>query len=166
MFVYGMAYGALAHSANHLSVWRTLSLSCFLFAGASQFTVLSLLQQSAPLFVIVSSVFLLNARQILYGLTLGPHLRDLSWRQLVPLAHGLTDESYSVTITAAYRRPLTVAYFAGAGASVFVPWQVSTLLGYALGGFIHHPETFGLDFAYIGAFIGLLVAQWYSPGAL
>jgi 4-azaleucine resistance transporter AzlC len=163
VFVYGVAYGALAHTTNHLSIVQTLSLSVFLFAGASQFTVLALLQQGAVLAVIVSSVFLLNARQILYGLSLGPYLRHISWRPLVFLSHGLTDECYSISIVAARARTISSWYFAGAGCAVFIPWFVSSALGYLLGGFINHPETFGLDFAYIGAFTGLFIAQWTCP---
>lgn len=159
VFAYGLAYGALAHTTNHLSLVQTLAMSIFVFAGASQFTVLALLHQGAAFGTIVSSALLLNARQILYGLNLGPYLRRLRPRVLAGLAHGLTDESYSVSIVATQKRELSALYFAGAGSAVFFPWLISSAAGFLLGGLIGDPQKFGLDYAYIGAFLGLLMAQ-------
>lgn len=159
VFTYGIAYGALAHSTNHLNVWQTLSMSLFVFAGASQFSILALLHQGTALWTIVGSTFLLNSRQALYGFTLGPHLRHLRLSTSALLAHGLTDESYSVAIVRTQTHSLSGSYFAGAGSAVLGPWLLSSLLGFLLGGFITNPGKFGLDFSYIGAFLGLLVAQ-------
>jgi len=160
VFAYGLAYGALAHSSNHLTLWQTLSLSVFVFAGASQFTILDLLHQGAGVYAIVSSVLFLNARQILYGLTLGPTLRGQRKWRLAFLAHGLTDESYSITIVQTGRgKSVTARYFLGAGTSVFVPWFIASAVGFAIGSFLQNPAKFGLDFAFVGAFLGLLLAQ-------
>jgi len=159
VFVYGTAYGALAHSTNHLSLLQTLAMSVFVFAGASQFTILALLHQGALLWTIVGSTFLINARQILYGLTLGQTLKHMPKRHLVWLAHGMTDESYSVTTVEAGKRQVRVAYFAGAGTAILGPWLLSSVVGFGLGGLIGDPARFGLDFAFIGAFLGLLIAQ-------
>lgn len=162
VFMYGLAYGALAHGDNHLSLLQTLAMSLFVFAGASQFTILSLMSQGAGIGAIVASTFLLNGRQALYGLTLGPHMRHIPRRWTALLAHGLTDESYSVTVIRANQTQLSSWYFAGAGSAVLGPWLLSSLLGYLLGGFIANPQRFGLDFAFVGAFLGLLVAQLHS----
>lgn len=159
VFAYGTAYGALAHSTNHLSFIQTIAMSAFVFAGASQFSILSLLHQNALLWVIVGSVFLINARQILYGLTLGQSLKHMRSWHLAWLAHGMTDESYSVTMVEAGKRQVRVAYFAGAGTAIFGPWLISSAVGFGLGGLIGDPARFGLDFAYIGAFLGLLISQ-------
>lgn len=159
VFTYGLAYGALAHSTNHLNLLQTLAMSVLVFAGASQFTILALFSQGAALFVILGSVFLLNARQILYGLSLGPHMRGISKKVLPFLAHGLTDESYSVSIAAAKSDSISAPFFLGAGSAVFVPWLISSAVGFALGGLIANPQKFGLDFAYTAAFMGLLGAQ-------
>lgn len=162
VFTYGLAYGALAHSTNHLGLVQTLAMSVFVFAGASQFTILALLQQGAVFWTIVSSVFFLNSRQILYGLSLGRHLTRIPIRRLLALSHGMTDESYSVTILAAEEREVSASYFFGAGTAIFVPWIFSSLLGYLIGSLIADPQRFGLDFAYTAAFMGLLGAQLQS----
>lgn len=162
VFTYGLAYGALAHSTNHLDLIQTLAMSVFVFAGASQFTILALLQQGAAFWTIVSSVFFLNSRQILYGLSLGRHLIKIPVRTLTVLSHGMTDESYSVSILAAEEHEVSRSYFFGAGTAIFVPWLISSLLGYLLGSLINSPQRFGLDFAYTAAFMGLLGAQLRS----
>lgn len=159
VFTYGTAYGALAHSTNHLSLIQTLAMSAFVFAGASQFTILGLLHQNAMMWTIIGSTFLINSRQILYGLTLGPSLKHLRKRDLVWLAHGMTDESYSVTTIEAERNQVRVAYFAGAGTAIIGPWLFSSAMGFWLGGLIGDPARFGLDFAFVGAFLGLLISQ-------
>lgn len=159
VLTYGTAYGALAHSTNHLSLIQTLTMSVLILAGASQFMILGLLHQGAMMWTIVTSTFIINARQILYGLTLGQSLKHLRKRDLVWLAHGMTDESYSVTTVEAGKNPVRASYFAGAGSAIFIPWLLSSALGYGLGGLIGDPARFGLDFAFIGAFLGLLVAQ-------
>ncbi|WDL95594.1 AzlC family ABC transporter permease [Alicyclobacillus sp. ALC3] len=156
---YGFAYGAIAHSTNHLDLARTLALSLFVFAGASQFTILALLHQGAGTLAIVTGTFLLNGRQVLYGVTLGPSLTHLRARLLALLSHGLTDESYSVMAVRTQKAQVTAAYFAGAGSAIFFPWQVSSLFGFIAGQAIGDPSRYGLDFAYIGAFLGLLAAQ-------
>lgn len=162
VFTYGVAYGALAHSTNHLGLVQTLAMSVFVFAGASQYTILALMHQAASFWTIVSSVFFLNSRQILYGLSLGPHVAKIPLRKLAVLAHGMTDESYSVSIIAANERHLSSRFFAGAGLAIFVPWLISSLVGYLIGSFIADPARFGLDFAYTAAFMGLLGAQLTS----
>ena len=159
VFTYGTAYGALAHSTNHLSLFQTLAMSAFVFAGSSQFTILGLLHQGAMMWTIIGSTFLINARQILYGLTLGQSLKHLRKRDLAWLAHGMTDESYSVTTVEAEKNQVRVTYFAGAGTAIIGPWLFSSAVGFWLGGLIGDPARFGLDFAFIGAFLGLLIAQ-------
>ncbi|WP_245631928.1 AzlC family ABC transporter permease [Alicyclobacillus ferrooxydans] len=159
VFTYGLAYGALAHSTNHLGLVQSLAMSVFVFAGASQFTILALLKQGTAFWAIVSSVFLLNSRQILYGLSLGQYLTKVKHGALPFLSHGLTDESYSVSILTAKEQELSSSFFAGAGTAIFVPWLISSALGYLIGSMIADPAKFGLDFAYTAAFMGLLGAQ-------
>ncbi|MCL6454132.1 MAG: AzlC family ABC transporter permease [Alicyclobacillus sp.] len=163
VFTYGTAYGALAHSSNHLGLAQTLAMSAVVFAGASQFTILALLHDGAAVWAVVGGTFLINARQMLYGLTLGPALKQIPTRHLAWLAHGLTDETYSVTTVAADTGPLGIGYVAGAGAAIFGPWLLSSGLGFALGGLLGDPTRLGLDFAYVGAFLGLLMAQLQRP---
>jgi 4-azaleucine resistance transporter AzlC len=166
VFAYGIAYGALAHSTNHLTFTETLLMSIVVFAGASQFAILDLLHQGALMWTIVISTFLINSRQILYGFTLGRVTRNISKRKLLFLAHGITDESYSISIVQSERGFLSAKYFAGAGAAIYIPWLASSMLGFIAGGWIGDPARLGIDFAFIGAFLGLLFAQIQSKSHL
>lgn len=158
VFAYGLVYGILARS-GHLTLVPTLSMSVIVFAGASQLVALDLLRQGATGLAVVIATLLVNLRQVLYGLSLGPHLKETGRRKLALLAYGLTDESYGVTMVAYAGGRGSPGYFLGSGLGVFVPWIVSSLAGFYLGVLLHDPLRWGLDFAFIGAFIGLLVSQ-------
>jgi hypothetical protein len=54
---FGLVYGALAISQG-LSEWLTMSMSLFVFAGASQFIAVTLLASSTALPVILLTVFI------------------------------------------------------------------------------------------------------------
>ncbi|MDA8335286.1 MAG: AzlC family ABC transporter permease [Peptococcaceae bacterium] len=112
-FAYGTVYGILAR-AGHLTLAQTLSMSVLVFAGASQFVALALLKQGAAGLAIVLATFFVNLRQVLYGLSLGPHLKGTGGGRLALLAHGLVDESYGVTMA---------AYAGGPGAARAISWE-------------------------------------------
>ncbi|MDA8335280.1 MAG: AzlC family ABC transporter permease [Peptococcaceae bacterium] len=63
MFAYGTVYGILA-PAGHLTLAQTLSMSGPVFAGASQFVALALLEQGAAGLAVVLATFFVNLRQV------------------------------------------------------------------------------------------------------
>ena len=69
---FGLIFGALAITTG-LSAWATLSMSLFVFAGASQFIAVSLLASATALPVILLTVFVVNLRHMLYAASLMPH---------------------------------------------------------------------------------------------
>ncbi|UOF89666.1 AzlC family ABC transporter permease [Fodinisporobacter ferrooxydans] len=159
VFAYGLAFGALANNATHLTLVQTIAMSFFVFAGPAQFSVLTLLKQDASFLTMFISTLLINARYIIYGLSLGRAMRETPKRHFAWLSHGLTDESYSMAMVNVKNGLVDAGYFAGAASPIFFSWLASGALGFELGGLIHDPKQFGLDFVFIGAFIGLLVAQ-------
>ena len=86
---FGMLFGALAVSVG-LSWWATMGLSLIVFAGSSQFVAAGLVGQGASVGIIVLTTFVVNLRHALYAASLGPYLRHLSHRWLVPLGFLLT----------------------------------------------------------------------------
>ena len=161
IFAYGIVYGVLAR-AGSLTLGETMSMSALVFAGASQFMALALFQQGAAGLAVVLATLVVNLRQVLYGISLGPHLKGTARPKLALLAHGLVDESYGVAMVACASEACGPGYFLGAGLGAFAPWVASSLAGYLLAGFLGDPFRFGLDFAFIGAFTGLLVSQLRS----
>lgn len=156
---FGLLFGLLGRQTE-LSIWGTLSMSAFVFAGSAQFISVGLLQASASYPLIILTTLVVNLRHLLYGASLAPHLRQLNpaWQRL--LAFGLTDESYAITITRYARgddSPNRHWYFLAANANIFVCWLLSTTAGILLGDRLGDPAALGLDFALSATFIGLLI---------
>ena len=61
---FAILYGAFALN-NGLSFIAALSMSIFVFAGVSQFVAVTLMGTSAPVLIIILTVFVVNLRHIL-----------------------------------------------------------------------------------------------------
>jgi 4-azaleucine resistance transporter AzlC len=149
---FGLAYAVIARDAG-LSLVETQALSILVFAGASQVSAVGLFGRGAGGLEIVLTTFLLNVRHVLYGLSLGRDV-PLTPRQRIAAAYFLTDESYGVSIA---RRTRSFRFVMGAELSLFIVWNVATLVGALLGGVIPDPERLGVDFVFPVAFLALLV---------
>jgi predicted branched-subunit amino acid permease len=105
----------------------------------------------------VLAVWLVNLRHMLYSASLAPYVAHLPMRWRAGIAYLLTDEAYAVSITN-YRdgpQPHGHWYVLGAGVALWVCWQVTSVLGVALGTAV--PESWELEFALPLTFIALLV---------
>lgn len=157
VFPFGMIYGALALNAG-LSRAAAQGMSSIVFAGSAQFITTQLIHESAPGFVIVLTIAVVNLRHILYSASLAPSLAALSTRWKVLLSYLLTDEAYAPTILHYEKEGITPYahwFLLGAGSSLWINWQISTALGILLGTAI--PESWSLDFALPLTFIAMLV---------
>jgi 4-azaleucine resistance transporter AzlC len=163
IFSYGLVFGVLARQAG-LSYWETVTMSGLVVAGASQFVAINMISAGAAASQIVLATFLLNLRHLLMGATLAPYLSRVRPWKLAILAHLTNDESYAVTIGRFQRYGGSAAYFLGAGTITFSAWFLSSALAGAVGDLIGDPRRYGLDFAFYGAFIGLLVPQLKDRG--
>jgi 4-azaleucine resistance transporter AzlC len=140
-------------------------MSLFVFAGASQFIATGLFAAGAGGVLIVLTTFIVNLRHSLYGLSLSPYLKHLPRRWLVPLAFWLTDESYLVTAAHFEKfpdRPDKEWYMLGSSVFMYLNWQLFTIVGILAGGAIPNPSAWGLDFAMVVTFIGMLVSRLSS----
>ncbi|NUQ84414.1 MAG: AzlC family ABC transporter permease [Anaerolineales bacterium] len=157
VFPFGMIYGALALNAG-LTASAAQAMSSIVFAGSAQFVTAQLLRESAPGFVIVLTVAIVNLRHVLYSASLAPYLAPLSTRWKTLLAYLLTDEAYAPTILKYEREGATPQahwFLLGAGLALWGTWQGSTALGIFLGTAI--PESWSLDFALPLTFIAMVV---------
>ena len=150
---YGVSFGALA-TASGLDVWQACALSLLVFTGASQFAFVGVLAAGgAPLAGAATSV-LLGSRNLFYGIGLAPLLRLRGWRRWLG-AQVVIDESTAMALGQADPDDARLA-FRLTGGSVFVLWNLMTLVGALAGTAIGDPRTFGLDAAVGGAFLALL----------
>ena len=157
VFPFGMIYGALALNAG-LSKTASQLMSSIVFAGSSQFITAQLIHDSAPGFVIVLTIAVVNLRHMLYSASLAPYVASLPTRWKTLLSYLLTDEAYAATVIHYEREgvtPLGHWFFLGAGFSLWFIWQVSTALGIFLGTAI--PASWSLDFALPLTFIAMVV---------
>ena len=155
---FGLIFGALAVSAG-IPPLEAQAFSFFIFAGSAQFVAIGLVAGQTPALLIVATILVVNLRHMLYSAALGPHVQHLSRRWKVPLAWLLTDEAFA-TASLRYQqddRQHAHWYFLGTGLTLWASWQLSTLLGIALGARI--PESWSLDFALPLTFLAILVPQ-------
>ncbi len=156
---FGIIFGAVAVNSG-LSVAATAALSLFVFAGASEFVAAGLVAGGAGLAVIILTTFVVNLRHGLYAVSLAPYVRQLPQRWLLPLGFTLTDETFLVAAER-YRQPDASPYKhwyqAGSAAFMYTNWQVCTWLGIVAGTALPNPEGWGLDFALVVTFIGMLI---------
>ena len=103
---FGLIFGAMAITTG-LSGWATLSMSLFVFAGASQFIAITLLASSTALPVILMTVFLVNLRHMLYAAYLMPQVENLPQKYRLPMAFWLTDETFAVVSNQVSRKDKT-----------------------------------------------------------
>ncbi|MFJ7051698.1 AzlC family ABC transporter permease [Streptomyces albidoflavus] len=149
----GFAFGATAAGAG-LTVAQACALSLLVFTGASQFALVGALAAGGNPFTAAAGAFFLGARNAFYGLRLS-QLLALP-RAARPLAaHWVIDESSAVALAQRGRRHTRLGFFV-TGATLYVLWNVTTLLG-ALGAeAIGDTGAWGLDAAGPAVFLALL----------
>jgi 4-azaleucine resistance transporter AzlC len=156
---FGIIFGTLAGGAG-LSPWGAMGMSLFVFAGSSQFIAMGLIGAGTAWPMIVLTTFVVNFRHLLYTATLLPHLRLLPPRWQAALAFGLTDETFAVAVGRwAGRDGSAFKHWYQFGSMVFMytNWNMCTLLGIAAGKLLRGIGGWGLDFAMIAAFIGIVI---------
>jgi 4-azaleucine resistance transporter AzlC len=156
---FGIIFGALAVNSG-LSPAAALGMSAFVFAGSSQFIAANMVAGNATIPFIILTTFVVNIRHSLYAATLAPYMRHLPQRWLIPLGFWLTDESFVVVVQRyqqADASPYKHYFYLGSALMMYGFWQLSTLVGIVAGQSIPDPQSWGLDFALIATFIGMLV---------
>lgn len=156
---FGILFGALA-TASGLSPLAAAAMSVVVFAGSAQFIGVGLVAAGAPVLVIALTTFVVNARHFLYAAALAPHLRGAPLRWLAPLGFWLTDESFVVAAGALPQRKTLEQrrwYLLGSEIAMYTNWQAATWAGILAGRAIADPGSWGLDFAIVVTFIGMLV---------
>jgi 4-azaleucine resistance transporter AzlC len=152
MIPFGLAYAVTARSAG-LSIFETQLMSILVFAGSSQFSGAGLFMAGAAPVTIILTTFIINVRHFLYSLSLGQKM-NLSWPQKLVGAHFLTDEAFGITIVSGQT---SFAYLLGAELSVFVSWNLSTLVGSLISQAIPDPIALGIDFIFPLSFLAMLI---------
>jgi predicted branched-subunit amino acid permease len=153
---FGIIFGVLAIDLG-LSPITTMAMSIIIFGGASQIIFLQLFSAGASSLVILSSVGAVNSRHLLYGAVLSEHMSDFKMTWKIIISYFLVDQAFAVTnsyLKKSYDKDKAFHSF-GAGATCWVVWQTTTIIGIFLGSII--PEKLGLSFAVPLTFLALIV---------
>ena len=153
---FGLIFGILSIDIG-FSPLATMGMSLIIFGGASQIVLLQLFSGGASSLVIISSVGAVNSRHLLYGAVVSEHLSDLKLVWKIIISYFLIDQAFARSNEYLKKSNEKNKYFhlIGGGATCWVIWQSTTLLGIILGAAI--PEKLGLSFAVPLTFIAILV---------
>lgn len=159
---YAISFGAVSIAAG-LDVLQAQALSALMFTGASQFAFVGVIAAGGGMAVAVLTAWLLGLRNGLYALHLGTMLaaRDRSserltgWRRL-GAAHFTIDETTAMVMTYEPDRDAARRAFWATGWSVFLLWNLGTLLGALGAASLSDPKVLGLDAAIPAGFLALL----------
>ena len=157
----GLSFGAIA-VASGIPAWAVVAMSVCVFAGGSQFLVVGMFAVGSPVAAIVGGL-LLNARHLPYGLAVADVLAG-SWSRRLAGSHLLIDESVAFAIAQSEPTRRRGAYWL-TGVSLFVGWQIGTVLGIQVGSAVGDPERFGLDAAFPAALLALLLPRLREAAA-
>jgi predicted branched-subunit amino acid permease len=164
--IYGISFGALSVTAG-FDLWQTMALSLLMFSGGSQFAFVAVFATGgvSALPAAITSAWLVGIRNGFYALTLAPKLGPKGLFRV--FAAQLTiDESTAVSASRELESEKRRGFWL-TGASVFVFWNLATVLGALLGSFLSDPKMFGLDAAAAAALFALVWPRiQQSTGAL
>lgn len=155
---FGLVVGVSASTAimGAGPAWAT---SLIIFGGAAQLATIELTNAGTAALVVIATGLVINARHIMYSATLADHFREFpgGWRYGLPYL--MTDQAFAVSITRydtvddpRYKR----WFFLGAGLSLWLPWQLTTVAGLLVGAQI--PSSWSLDFVIPLVFTVLLIS--------
>ena len=152
----GLAFGAAAVGSG-LSVAQACVLSLLAFTGASQFALAGSIAAGGSLIGGVAGAILLGSRNALYGLRMTGLLEARGARKLLT-AHGVIDETTAVSLAQPGAGPARLA-FRATFATLYVTWNLSTLLGAYGAGRLGSPQSLGIDVVGPAAFLALIWPQ-------
>lgn len=158
-FPFGLIFGALATSAG-LSPLAVMGMSLFVFSGSAQFIAILLLGTGSALGVIWLATLILNLRHLLYAATLVDHVRHLSQVWRFGLAAWLTDETFAI-MERRYRLEgggeNAHWYYLASCLGMYINWAFWTYIGIVVGTQFEGIGNWGLEFAMVVTFIGIVM---------
>lgn len=143
---FGMVYGVAVTQADVGALPGALG-SVAIFAGASQLSLVDLHSEGAYWAVAVGTALVINARFLLYSAAVAPSFAEFPPRSRFALAHLMTDQAVTLSLLEFETETDPVmrrGFFLGAAMTLFVVWQIGTIIGILAGAQI--PERLQLGF--------------------
>ena len=156
---FGLIFGVLAIDIGFTPI-ETMAMSLIIFGGASQIVFLQLLSGGASSIIAGTSVGVINSRHLLYGAVLSEYLEKLTLLKKLIISYFIVDQGFAESnkYFKKNKNQKNIHYhLLGTGITMWVCWQISTILGIILGSFI--PDELGLKFAVPLTFIAILIGE-------
>lgn len=151
---FALVFGAAASRAS-LSLIEAMGFSLFVFGGSSQFAAVEVLGDGGSVGAAAAAGLLLNVRSLAFGMIMAPVLTGALWQRAL-MSQVMIDESTAVA-TANTDPALRRYGYLAAGISVFVVWNVMTVIGFVAFSDADDLITdLGLDVAGPATFLALL----------
>lgn len=146
--VLGLGLGIILN-AHGLPIWTAPLLSALVFAGSVEFLMVGMVSGGASVASIALTVFLVNARHLVYGPSFPLHrVKGLGAKTLA--VHTLCDEAFAVN-SGPDRNERSGARILWVNTLIYVSWILSVVLGYVLGAsFLNDLK--GVDFVMVAIF--------------
>jgi len=157
---FGIICGAIGVDMG-FNPYLVYAMSIIIFGGASQIVFLQLLSAGASTFIAVTSVGIINSRHLLYGAVLSEYLEKLTLLKKLIISYFIVDQGFAESneyLKKNKDQKNKHYHLLGTGITLWICWQISTILGIILGSFI--PEELGLKFAVPLTFIAILVNEF------
>ncbi|SOB59371.1 AzlC family protein [Pseudodesulfovibrio profundus] len=155
---FGVICGAVCSGVG-MPEWSAAGMSVIIFAGASQLAAIQLMTENASLPVVILTGLIINARFLMYSVSIASHFNGIGAGRKCILSYFLTDQSYAISMNrfavAEYSQRLKVAYYMGNACIMWVAFNATTVLGAYLGAII--PPEWNLDFAVPLTFTALVI---------
>ena len=161
--IFGIAFGVLSVNTG-LTTLQTQCMSIFVFTGASQIAAVSIISTGGSQTTALIAALILAMRNGLYGLRLIPIITGSLPKRLLA-SQLIIDESTGMASAQVDRKDSFRAFWLG-GVSVFIFWNLGTLLGSLIGASVGDPKNLGLDIVFPATFLALLMPQLTSTGRI
>lgn len=137
------------------------------FAGGSEFAAIALWTSPPHLLLIAAITLLINSRHILMSAALSPLIRHLPRHQVLASLFFMCDESWAMALADARKRmaanqhpSLSLPYYAGVCAGLYLSWIVFTTVGALVGPIMGDVRALGFDMAFPAVFLVLIRGMW------
>ncbi len=155
---FGTLFGVLAVETG-ADALQALVFSATVFADGAQFAALQLMQDGAPILIVLASSLAVNLRLVMYSASLTPYLGSAPMWQRAIAAFVIVDQTYAGAIVRFENEPSLLvsqrmSYFFGLISPLTPFWLLCTYLGAVLGARI--PDSWALDFALPILFLALI----------
>ena len=155
-FPAAVAFGILARTTGTTLV-EAMLFSIVVFAGASQFIALNLLATGMGPVGIILTTLLVNFRHFLMSAYLSTRIRERAVKYYLPMAFGVTDETFSVMSFT--KKRLTRHFVTALELTAYAGWVSGTLAGFVLGTFMPAVLTQSMGVALYALLLAILMPE-------